>query len=301
MVFIKVQKAAPYFKRFQVKPKRRRSGKTDYKARRALTQQAKNKYNTPKYRFVVRITNRNVICQFVYSKIVGDVVVCAAESKELEKKYGVKAGLTNYAACYATGLLCARRLLAKYGMADAYQGAKTADGKEFHVESSEDRRPFKAVLDIGLAKTTTGARIFGALKGAVDGGVDVPHSPKRFPGFAGGKLDSKVHRERIFGVHVGNYLNYLMENDTEMAQTQFGRYLKAGVNAKAVEPMWKDAHAKIRADPAPLPKKKFEGKPKAHNTPALTTAERLNIRNQRREAFKRKAKALAGDADSDEE
>jgi len=37
-------------------------------------------------------------------------------------------------------------------------------------------------LDIGLARTTTGARIFGAMKGAADGGIDIPHSVKRFPG-----------------------------------------------------------------------------------------------------------------------
>jgi len=40
----------------------------------------------------------------------------------------------------------------------------------------------RAYLDIGLARTTTGARIFGAMKGAADGGIDIPHSVKRFPG-----------------------------------------------------------------------------------------------------------------------
>lgn len=34
---------------------------------------------------------------------------------------------------------------------------------------------FRAFLDVGLARTTTGARVFGALKGAVDGGLDIPH------------------------------------------------------------------------------------------------------------------------------
>ena len=38
-------------------------GKTDYYARKRLVTQDKNKYNTPKYRFVVRFTNKDIICQ----------------------------------------------------------------------------------------------------------------------------------------------------------------------------------------------------------------------------------------------
>ena len=56
--FVKVQKNKAYFKRYQPKFKRRREGKTDYYARKRLCVQDKNKYNTPKYRLVVRITNK---------------------------------------------------------------------------------------------------------------------------------------------------------------------------------------------------------------------------------------------------
>jgi len=34
-----------------------------------------------------------------------------------------------------------------------------------------------------LKRTSTGARVFGVLKGAVDAGIYVPHSVKRFPGY----------------------------------------------------------------------------------------------------------------------
>ena len=44
-----------------------------------------------------------------YARIEGDVIVCAAYSHELPR-YGVKVGLTNYAAAYCTGLLLARRV-----------------------------------------------------------------------------------------------------------------------------------------------------------------------------------------------
>jgi hypothetical protein len=50
MPFVKVVKNKAYFKRFQVKFRRRREGKTDYFARKRLVVQDKNKYNTPKYR-----------------------------------------------------------------------------------------------------------------------------------------------------------------------------------------------------------------------------------------------------------
>jgi len=58
MVFVKVVKNKAYFKRFQVKPRRRREGKTDYRARLKLITQDLRKYSAPKYRMVVRFTNR---------------------------------------------------------------------------------------------------------------------------------------------------------------------------------------------------------------------------------------------------
>lgn len=83
--FVKVYKNKAYFMRYQTKFRRRREGKTDYYARRRLVAQDKNKYNSPKYRFVVRFTNRDVICQIAYSKIVGDVILASAYSHELPK------------------------------------------------------------------------------------------------------------------------------------------------------------------------------------------------------------------------
>ena len=91
-------------------------------------------------------------------------------------RYGVKVGLTNYASTYATGLLLARRLLKKLKLDTVYAGAKEANGAEYNVENI-DGQPgaFQCYLDVGLARTSTGARIFAALKGAADGGLHVPH------------------------------------------------------------------------------------------------------------------------------
>ncbi|XP_055388649.1 60S ribosomal protein L5-like [Condylostylus longicornis] len=260
MVFVKVVKTSSYFKRYQVKYRRRREGKTDYQARRRLVNQDNNKYNSPKYRFVVRRTNQRIICQIIYATIQGDRVLCQADSQELPR-YGVPVGLTNYAASYCTGLLCARRLLKTLDMDKAYEGVQ-AQGEEYHVEEdpNEDRRPFKALLDVGLVRTTTGNRVFGALKGACDGGLHIPHSNKRFPGYSKegkeGSYDAEAHRTRIFGLHVAEYMKTLQEESPEKYESHFSRFIKKGVAADGIEEMYKKAHAAIRSNPDRVKKPK---------------------------------------------
>merc|ERR1711990_984039 len=95
MAFVKLVKNKAYFKRYQVKYRRRREGKTDYYARKRLVTQDKNKYNSPKFRFVVRFSNKDITCQVVSSTVAGDLCLTSAYSHELPR-YGVKVGLTNY-------------------------------------------------------------------------------------------------------------------------------------------------------------------------------------------------------------
>lgn len=278
MGFIKVVKNKAYFKRFQVKFRRRREGKTDYYARRRLVVQDKNKYNTPKYRMIVRFTNKDICCQIAYARIEGDVIVCAAYSHELPN-YGIKVGLTNYAAAYCTGLLLARRLLKKFKLDSIYQGCTEVTGGVFNVEDV-DGAPgaFRANLDVGLARTTTGARIFGAMKGAVDGGIDVPHSTKRFPGYdsESKEFNAEVHRKHIMGTHVADYMRQLMDDDEEAFKKQFSQFIKHGIVADGVEAMYKKAHAAIRADPEAKKKAKDPSKikKKRWNAKKLTYDER---------------------------
>jgi large subunit ribosomal protein L5e len=279
MVFVKIVKNKAYFKRYQVKYRRRREGKTDYRARQKLITQDKTKYNAPKYRFVVRVTNRDIITQIVASKIVGDHVVAAAYSHELPR-YGVKTGLTNYAAAYATGLLLGRRLLQKVGLDKKYEGVKETDGSLVTVDPDQKvgpRRPFKAYLDVGLARTTTGARIFGALKGASDAGIYIPHNEKRFPGYNREKktYDPKVHRERIFGIHVTKFMKELQEKSDEQYKAHFSQYIKEGVDPKGLEALYKKTHAAIRADPkAQKKEKKAPEKQKRWNRKKESLAQR---------------------------
>jgi len=253
MPFTKLVKNSPYYSRFQTKYKRRQAGKTDYYARKRLIGQAKNKYNAPKYRLVVRFTNRDVICQLVTAEMSGDKVFAAAYSHEL-KRYGINNGLTNWAAAYATGLLLARRALTKLDLHEDFTGVEEADGEYKVTEATEGddgRRPFKCYLDVGLARTSTGARVFGAMKGASDGGLYIPHNEKRFPGYdqESKELDADTLRKYIFGGHVAEYMETLADDDEERYKSQFVKYIEGDMEADGLEEMYTEAHAAIREDP----------------------------------------------------
>jgi len=293
MAFVKVVKNKAYFKRFQVKFKRRREGKTDYYARKRLVVQAKNKYNTPKYRMTVRVTNRDIITQIAYARLEGDVIICAAYASELPR-YGVKLGLTNYAAAYCTGLLLARRLLQKFKLDTIYKGAEEVNGEYFEVDDAEEGPGvFRCYLDVGLARTSTGARVFGAMKGAVDGGLYIPHSIKRFPGYnsESKEFDAKVHRDHIFGAHVAEYMRYLLDNDEEAYKTQFSRYIKEGITADDIEALYKKAHDTIRKDPAHKPKAKKPVEKKVWTAQSMTRAQRKSRVAHKKKAYLKKLDA----------
>jgi large subunit ribosomal protein L18 len=131
---------------YRVKLRRRREGKTDYQARKALVMSGRP-------RLVTRTSVRNVNAQIIIARQIGDQVLASANSRELVKKYGWKAPAGNIPAAYLTGLLVG--LKAK---------AAKVDG---------------SILDIGLITPTKGARIFAVLQGVVDAGVEVPHSEEK--------------------------------------------------------------------------------------------------------------------------
>jgi len=131
---------------YRVPLRRRREGKTDYQARKALVLSRKP-------RLVTRSTLKNVIAQIVVAKPHGDEVFVAAHSRELKKKYGWKAPTGNVPAAYLTGLLCGLK-------------AKTEGVEE-------------AILDIGLVAPTRGSKVFATLSGVLDAGVVVPHNEEK--------------------------------------------------------------------------------------------------------------------------
>ncbi len=126
--------------RYRVKFRRRREGRTDYRVRLALLK-------SEGARVVVRTTLRNVIVQVVAYDPAGDKVLASAEARELAK-LGWSGYTRNTPSAYLTGLLAGKR-------------AKAAGVGG-------------AILDIGRQMPQKGGRVFAALKGAIDGGLEIP-------------------------------------------------------------------------------------------------------------------------------
>lgn len=122
-------------------------------------------------------------------------------------------------------------------MDSLYKGCTEVTGAEYNVEPvDEGPGAFRCYLDVGLARTTTGARVFGAMKGAVDGGLNIPHSVKRFPGYSAEtkSFNAEIHRAHIFGQHVSDYMKTLEEEDSEAFKRQFSKYISLGIRADDV-------------------------------------------------------------------
>jgi len=158
---------------YRVKFRRRREGKTNYYRRRRLLLSRRP-------RLVVRKTNTKTIVQIVNASVVGDSTVASAISTELGD-HGWIAGTGNIPAAYLTGFLVGLR-------------AKTRGVKE-------------AVLDVGLNPPVKGSRVYAALKGVVDAGLEVPHSPEVLPD------DSRISGEHIVASydHFGDKSNMFSE------------------------------------------------------------------------------------------
>ncbi len=146
--------------RYRVKFRRVRDGKTDYRARKQLL-------ISKKPRLVIRKSLKNTTAQIIVLSEAGDKTLVSASTQDL-KKYGYTGGSANITSAYLTGLLL------------GYRAKKTGQRE--------------AILDTGLYHTTRGGRLYAALKGAVDAGLEVPHEPEIFP-----------FEERISGKHIDKY------------------------------------------------------------------------------------------------
>ncbi|KAK5039092.1 60S ribosomal protein L5, partial [Cryomyces antarcticus] len=143
----------------------------------------------------------------------------------------------------------------KLGLDGDFAGVEEADGEFKLTEAAEtddgERRPFKCFLDVGLTRTSTGARVFGAMKGASDGGIYIPHSENRFPGYdmETKELDAETLRKYIFGGHVAEYMETLADDDEERYKSQFQGYIDEDIEADGLEELYQEAHKQIREDP----------------------------------------------------
>ena len=183
--------------RYKLAFRRRREGKTDYRARLKLI-------SLEKSRLVVRLTNNHTIVQIIDVAQDGDETLISAHSKELQKMGWLGSG-KNTSAAYLTGFLCAKKAL----------------------EAGID----EAVLDIGLKSSIKGAKIYAALKGAVDAGLYVPHNDSILPA-----------DERIRGEHVAAYAESL--SDEELKE-RFSQYIANGLSPKDLPDHFESIKQKI--------------------------------------------------------
>lgn len=59
-------------------------------------------------------------------------------------------------------------------MYEIYIGIEEVDGDEYNVESVDGLfGVFRVFLDVGFVRIIIGVRVFGVLKGVVDGGLDI--------------------------------------------------------------------------------------------------------------------------------
>ncbi len=139
---------------YKVPFRRRREQKTDYNQRLNLLKSGKP-------RLVVRLSNQHTRVQVSEYRTEGDTNQAQTLSKELEE-YGWDGNTGNLPAAYLTGFLAAKK-----------------------AEADE------AVLDIGLKEKKDGGRVFAALKGAIDAGMNIPAGEEIFPS------ESRIRGEHI--------------------------------------------------------------------------------------------------------
>lgn len=197
--------------------RRKREGKTDYKVRLKLLKSRKP-------RFVVRKSLNNVICQIVKFYPEGDKVVVSANSKEL-KKFGWKFNCSNLPSAYLTGLLCA--------------------------EKAKKHKVSEAILDLGLCESTPGNRLYSALKGALDGGLEIPHSEEILP-----------KPERVSGQHISQYYEKLKKESPSRHKKVFSSYLKSKTDPKDMPKVFEHAKKKISGFKEPKGHEKKKSKTK---------------------------------------
>jgi len=119
-----------------------------------------------------------------------------------------------------------------------------------------------------------------SLKGASDGGLDIPHGVSRFAGFKGEELNSKKLRSYLFGGHVADYMKKLETSNNAKFQKQFSLFIKNKIGWKDIEGVYSKVHKAIRLNPD---RKKKDKKP-------FDKTQQKRFRPKRRSLRQRKAR-----------
>lgn len=179
---------------YTVSFRRKREGKTHYKKRLELLK-------SDRIRLVIRRSNTATILQFVQYLPDGDKVLLSYNSTKLST-YGWDFSKKSIPANYLAGLAIGLKAKAA-GITDA-------------------------ILDMGLRTPKSGSKVYAALKGVIDAGVDVPSSESIFPS-----------EERISGKHI---------EDAKDLHASFTGYKKAKVDASKMSSVFASVKDKILAN-----------------------------------------------------
>jgi len=196
-------------KKITVVFRRKMEGKTNYHKRIKML-------SSQKLRMVVRKSLKNIHVQLISYNEKGDKVHAYADSRELIK-YGWTLNRGNLPAAYLTAFLLAKKVKGKIT---------------------------DAILDLGMQQSIGGSRLYAALKGAVDGGLSIPHSNDIFP-------DEK----RIKGADITAYALKLKKDEPEKFKRFFSGY-EQNVPTLKVEELFEKVKENILGDKAKAEAKK---------------------------------------------
>jgi len=158
-----------------------------------------------KSRLVVRVTNSRIIAQIIDFGPQGDKVLVGVDSAQL-KKLGWPYSGKNMPAAYLTGLLIAKKAISK--------------------------KVKEVILDTGLLSPPPKGKVYAFLKGAVEGGLKIPHSGEKiFPDTA-----------RLVGKHIQEYSAKIKQEKNSPVFTQ---YLKSKAEPEHLSAKLEEVKKKI--------------------------------------------------------
>ena len=161
--------------------KRKYLGKTDYKRRLNLVK-------SREIRLVVRKSLKNLTAQLIEYHAKGDKVILAASTNELAKKFNLGIPTSNIPRAYLLGFLIGKK--------------------------SQKKGVKKAILDLGMYGNVKGSKIYAVLKGAVDGGLNIPHSKESLPS-----------NDRISGKHIVDYKKNTKSKNYKINVSDLGKHI----------------------------------------------------------------------------
>lgn len=181
--------------------RRRREAKTNYKRRIKLLKSGLS-------RLIVRKSNKNILIQIAIYNKEGDNIVLNINSKKL-KEFGWE-GHTNIPTAYLTGLLFSKELKIK----------------------NKDLSSDKLILDIGLYRPTKNSVIFAAVRGVIDGGINVLNN-------------ISFDENRLQAKSISEYANKISNENPEKYQKQFSSYISKNIDVKQLDKIFEQVKQKL--------------------------------------------------------